>query len=53
MDRIITNNLFDISKKVIILTGGSGKLGSSYADHLINEGCIVCNLDIELSLIHI
>jgi NAD(P)-dependent dehydrogenase (short-subunit alcohol dehydrogenase family) len=47
MDRIITNNLFDISKKVIILTGGSGKLGSSYADHLINEGCIVCNLDIE------
>jgi len=38
-------NIFNIEGKVIILTGGSGKLGSNYADHLINNGAKVCNFD--------
>ena len=39
-------NDFDIKNKIIILTGGSGKLGSIYSQYLISNGAIVCNFDL-------
>ncbi|MAU55478.1 MAG: short-chain dehydrogenase [Dehalococcoidia bacterium] len=41
------NKLFDVREKIIIITGGSGNLGSIYAEHLVNEGALVYNLDIK------
>ena len=32
------NKLIDVREKIIIITGGSGNLGSIYAEHLVNEG---------------
>lgn len=40
-------NIFDLSGKVIILTGGLGLLGSSYAKALIGKGAKVAVLDIK------
>ena len=37
---------FNIKNKVIILTGGSGNLGSIYAEHLVSNEAIVCNFDL-------
>ena len=39
-------NNFNIKNKVIILTGGSGNLGSIYAEHLVSNEAIVCNFDL-------
>tara|TARA_B100000902_G_scaffold399286_1_gene469427 strand:- start:2419 stop:3201 length:783 start_codon:yes stop_codon:yes gene_type:complete len=39
-------NNFDIKNKIIILTGGSGNLGSIYSQYLISNGAIVCNFDL-------
>ncbi len=39
-------NDFDIKNKIIILTGGGGKLGSIYSQYLISNGAIVCNFDL-------
>ena len=36
-------SLFDISGKVIIITGGSGALGGSMASPFIKAGCENCN----------
>ena len=41
-----SKNIFDIKDKIIILTGGSGKLGSIYTNHLIDNGAVICNFDI-------
>lgn len=38
------NNLFDITNKVIIITGGSGALGGSMAEYLITNGAKVAIL---------
>ena len=39
------NNLFSVKDKVIVLTGGSGILGSCMAEHLAREDAIVVILD--------
>ncbi len=39
-------NNFNIENNVIILTGGSGNLGSIYAEYLILNGAKVCNFDL-------
>ena len=39
------NKLFSVKEKVIILTGGSGILGSCMAKHLAKEGAAVVVLD--------
>ena len=41
----MSNNLFSVKDKVIILTGGSGILGSCMAQHLAEEGAAVVILD--------
>ena len=43
--RSLKNN-FNIENKVIVLTGGSGNLGSIYAEYLISNGAKVCNFDL-------
>jgi len=40
----MANDLFDISGKVIIITGGTGALGSSLAEYLLGEGAKVAIL---------
>ena len=35
------NSLFDISDKVVVITGGSGVLGSKMAEYLLSEGAKV------------
>ena len=41
------NKYFDISGKVILLTGGSGQLGLSYTKALLNCGATVVNWDLQ------
>ena len=41
-----SENIFDVQDNVVILTGGSGKLGSVYTNYLVNNGAIICNFDI-------
>ena len=40
----MNEGIFDISDKVVIVTGGSGTLGSSWALHLVSEGAKVAIL---------
>ena len=40
------NDLFNISKKVIIITGGAGALGGSMAIHLLLQGAKIAILDL-------
>ena len=35
------NNLFDINGKVVVMTGGSGVLGSAIMRHLASQGAKV------------
>jgi NAD(P)-dependent dehydrogenase (short-subunit alcohol dehydrogenase family) len=37
---------FDISKKIAIVVGGSGQLGSSTIKILLEANCLVINLDL-------
>jgi len=39
-------NLFDIDKKIVIITGGLGFLGYQYAEYLIDQGCKVAVWDL-------
>jgi NAD(P)-dependent dehydrogenase (short-subunit alcohol dehydrogenase family) len=39
------DNIFDVSKKCIIVTGGSGLLGSKFVSELANRGANVVSLD--------
>lgn len=39
-------NLFDISEKVIVITGGAGALGGSMAAYLITQGAKIVILDL-------
>ena len=41
-----SENIFDVQGNVVILTGGSGKLGSVYTNYLVDNGAIICNFDI-------
>ena len=41
-----SKNIFDVQGNVVILTGGSGKLGSVYTNYLVDNGAIICNFDI-------
>ena len=41
-------NLFDISNKVIIITGGSGILGGNMANYLISVGAKIVVLGLTL-----
>lgn len=41
------NNLFDITDKVIIVTGGSGFLGTQYRESLEAAGAIIENFDVD------
>jgi NAD(P)-dependent dehydrogenase (short-subunit alcohol dehydrogenase family) len=43
-------NIFDISGKVIVITGGSGFLGSQYRAALEEAGAVVENFDIDTSV---
>jgi len=40
------NDLFNISEKVIIITGGAGALGGSMAIHLLSQGAKIAILDL-------
>lgn len=40
------NNLFDISKEIIVLTGVNGILGSEYANYLLMQNATVIGLDL-------
>ena len=44
------NNPFDISGKVIVITGGGGVLGGSMAEHLAQAGSKIAVLDLRVSL---
>ena len=39
-------NLFDISEKVIVITGGAGALGGSMASYLLTQGAKIAILDL-------
>lgn len=40
------NHLFDVTDKVIVITGGGGALGGSMAAHLSNQGARIAILDL-------
>jgi NAD(P)-dependent dehydrogenase (short-subunit alcohol dehydrogenase family) len=42
----MAKNLFDISSKIIVVTGSSGILGRQYVETLLESGAKVCGLDI-------
>ncbi len=44
-------DLFNISEKVIIITGGAGALGGSMAVHLINQGAKIVVFDLNSSAV--
>ena len=44
------NDLFDISKKTVIITGGAGVLGVEIAKNLAIRGAYVTILDVDLKL---
>lgn len=43
----MTNRLFSVEEKVILITGGAGILGSSMAKHLLSEGAKIVILDLQ------
>ena len=45
-----TNNLFDLSEKTIIVTGGLGQLGRQYTNTLLDAGSKVASLDLAESV---
>lgn len=40
-------NLFDVSDKIIVVTGSSGILGTQYVEALLESGAKVCGIDIK------
>jgi NAD(P)-dependent dehydrogenase (short-subunit alcohol dehydrogenase family) len=46
LQRMSRINLFDISEKVIVITGGGGALGGSMAAYLITQGAKIVILDL-------
>lgn len=46
------DNLFDISEKVILITGGGGVLGGNMAEYLLKEGATVVILDYKDSIVN-
>ena len=40
-------NIFDLSEKIIALTGGTGLLGSEYTNTLLNAGATVIIADLK------
>jgi NAD(P)-dependent dehydrogenase (short-subunit alcohol dehydrogenase family) len=42
----MTNDLFDIAGRVIVVTGASGKLGRAYAKALLRAGALVGGIDL-------
>ena len=45
--------MFDLSKKVALITGGAGLLGEMHAEAIVECGGEVIIGDLDLSLIHI
>jgi NAD(P)-dependent dehydrogenase (short-subunit alcohol dehydrogenase family) len=43
------DELFDISKEIVVITGVSGQLGGQYAKAFLQRGAVVCGLDLKLS----
>ena len=43
------NKVFDLSKKIVVLTGGTGLLGSEYTNSLLAAGASVIIADLEKS----
>ena len=43
------NKLFDLSEKIIVLTGGTGLLGTEYTNVLLDAGATVIIADLEKS----
>lgn len=43
------DELFDISKEIVVITGASGQLGCQYAKAFLQRGAAVCGLDLKLS----
>ncbi len=42
----MTNSLFSVEDKVVLITGGAGVLGGSIAQHLLSEGAKIVILDL-------
>lgn len=42
----MSDNLFDLSGKVVVITGGGGRLGGQFARTLVARGARVANLDL-------
>ena len=47
MTKKSNNSLFDLSKKVILLTGSAGRLGTNFAEILSEYGASVVLIDID------
>lgn len=43
-------NIFDVSKKIVIITGGSGQLGSQFTRALLENGAKVAIFDINIAI---
>ena len=43
----MTNKLFDVSDKVVVVTGSSGILGAQYVETLLKSGAKVCGIDLD------
>ena len=45
----MSNNLFDVSQEIVLITGVSGQLGAEYAEAFLLCGAKVVGLDVEIS----
>ena len=43
----MNNKIFDVSDKVIVVTGSSGILGTQYVETLLKSGAKVCGIDLD------
>ena len=46
MNSLSINNLFDFEKKVVLITGSSGQLGTSFSELYLSQKAIVIGMDI-------
>ena len=51
MSNLSVNNLFNFEKKIVLITGSSGQLGTSFSDLFLSQKAIVIGMDIVKSKI--